>query len=85
MRPSRKQAEFLRHASFLPTPLARIVGTARLAAHGGISLSISRDVAEEFRDAFTVRLAEAGFDADNEATSEGRMLEDRIDHFLVLE
>jgi hypothetical protein len=78
---SRSQFEYLKHARFLPAALAQLLSTALVERDDACVLSVSRDVAEEFRSAFTHRLAASGFGADYEPNSEGRMLEELIDRF----
>lgn len=75
--------EYLRQASFLPSHLAEMIESAQRASSGSVSLHVSRQVAEEFRSAFTLHLARVGFDIDYEPTSNGRLLEDLIDRFFV--
>lgn len=75
------QLDYLSGATFLPPHLQRIVRAAE-AASGAARLNLDVDVAEEFRSAFTIRLAEAGFDSDYEPTREGALLEDLIDAFF---
>lgn len=76
-----KQLQYLRDAGFLPVGLAQVVEAARSVSSDNWSLTISRDVAEEFRSAFTDRLAAAGFDASYNPNDEGTILEDLIDRF----
>ncbi len=76
------QLEYLRRARFLPASLVSIIETARVARDEGCSLLISRRAAEDFRSTFTERLAEVGFGADYELSSEGQMLEELIDRFF---
>jgi hypothetical protein len=82
---SAREMMYLRNATFLPATLAQLIGMAQHSADKDkYQLSISQHIAEQFRDAFTYQLAKAGFDEAYEPTSEGRMLEDLIDHFSVL-
>lgn len=80
---SSEQLEYLKNARFLPASLVQILN--RLVAGSGdvFVLSVSREVAEEFRSAFTNRLAVAGFGPEYELNSEGRMLEELIDRFYL--
>jgi hypothetical protein len=78
---SRTEWEYLKSAPFLSASLKQIVETAEIARDETRSLIASRDEAEELRSAFTDRLAEVGFDADNELTAEGGLLEELIDRF----
>jgi hypothetical protein len=74
-----QQREYLREATFLPDDLR-----ARLArSPNPTALEVDADTANELTSAFTVRLAEAGFDEDYEVTAEGALLEDLIDRFSV--
>ena len=81
VRLSSKELEYLRTARFLSPSLVQILNTVTAARDNGCLLSVSRDVAEEFRSAFTHRLAAAGFGTDYEPNSEGSMLEELIDRF----
>lgn len=72
-----EQQNYLGRARFLAPhlrPLLQTVNTGRV--------EIEDSVAEEFRDAFTERLARVGFDKHYELTPEGQMLEALIDSFL---
>jgi len=80
---SRRQVEYLRQASFLPAELAQIVEAVKSEGHEVRVICVSCEVAEEFRSAFTDRLAKVGFDADYEPTDEGRILEELIDRFFL--
>jgi hypothetical protein len=80
---SRRQVEYLRQSSFLPASLGQIVEAAAPAEDGARVLRISREVAEEFRSAFTDQLAKVGFGADYGPTSDGRILEELIDRFFL--
>ena len=81
VRLSSKELEYLKRARFLPASLAQILKTA-MAGGDTNSLSVSHDVAEEFRSALMHRVAVAGFGPDYEPTSEGWMLEELIDRFF---
>jgi hypothetical protein len=81
VRLSSKELDYLKNASFLPTALVRILSTARVQGKDAFLLSVSREVAEEFRSAFMHRVAVAGLGPDYEPNSEGRMLEELIDRF----
>lgn len=80
---SSRELEDLKRACFLPASLVQILSTALVERNDAWFLSVSRDVAERFRSAFTDRLAAAGFGADYEPNSEGRMLEELIDRFYL--
>jgi hypothetical protein len=81
VRLSSKELEYLKSARFLPPSLVQILNTVTAGRHDACLLSVSRDVAEEFRSAFTHRLAAAGLGTDYEPNAEGRMLEELIDRF----
>jgi hypothetical protein len=81
VRLSSKELEYLTSASFLPATLVPILSTALVQRNDAFLLSVSRDVAEEFRSAFMHRVAVAGLGPDYEPNSEGRMLEELIDRF----
>jgi hypothetical protein len=76
-----KQLQYLRDADFLPASLKRLVEAAQSSGGDHRSLTISRNVAEEFRSAFTEQLAAAGFDASYNPNDQGLMLEALIDRF----
>ena len=71
---------YLKEAAYLPESLARIVREASQTGDQAL-LIMPGETAEEFRSAFTERLAEVGFDAGYGLTDEGRLLEDLIDRF----
>lgn len=73
---------YLKNTDFLPASLAQLVEAAQPIGRDLYVLSVSRDIAEEFRSAFTDQLAKVGFGPDYELTSEGGMLEDLIDRFF---
>lgn len=56
---------------------------AESSSDGSAVLKLSRDLAEEFREALTNELAKVGFDENYDLTAEGRILEDLIDFFHV--
>lgn len=78
---SSRQMEYLKGARFLPASLVLILDTSLAGSGEAYSLSVSRDVAEEFRSVLIHRVAVAGFGPDYEPNSEGRMLEELIDRF----
>ena len=78
---SGRELAYLRRASFLPSHLAYVIGSAQIETNGARYLTVARDVAEAFRSAFTDRLAKGGFGGAYELTPEGRMLEELIDRF----
>lgn len=82
---SSEQMQFIKRSSFLPTSLARVLDAAQFEGNEALAIYISRDVAEAFRSAFTDQLAKVGFNDDYELTSEGRMLEELIDHFYLVD
>jgi hypothetical protein len=71
---------YLKNTSFLPEDCVRTIESFRTVGDGYL-LNVSDETAEQFRDAFTVRLAKAGFDASYNLSSEGKVLEDLIDRF----
>ena len=77
---SSQQLMYLRNTNFLPALLVQLVATAK-TSKAKYHVPVSRDTAEQFRDAFTNRLAKVGFDANYEPTSEGKVLEELIDRF----
>ena len=80
---SKQETMYLKTAQFLPSSLAEVLRNALPADGRSGTLSLSRQHAEAFRDAFTERLASVGFDQHYEPTEEGRMLEQLIDSFFV--
>ena len=72
---------YLRNARFLPDELVRIVNAANDGEDNRVVISLSQEVSEQFREAFTERLAKVGFDEAYEPTSEGKVLEALIDRF----
>jgi hypothetical protein len=79
---SARELLYLKNTNFLPPALAQIVGTARPVGGDRYLVDVAPEVAEEFRSTFTNRLANVGFDAAYEPTSEGKMLEELIDAFI---
>lgn len=78
-----KLAHYLLDAQFLTSTLRAALEAAKPRRGGGLSFSIPDDLAEEFREAFSDRLMEVGFDDEYEPNEEGRVLEDLIDQFFV--
>jgi hypothetical protein len=76
-----KQLQYLRGADFLPASLMRVIEAAQPVRGDSCSLTMPREVAEEFRSAFTDRLAASGFDASYNPNDEGTILEGLIDCF----
>jgi len=81
VRLSGREWTYLRNTAFLPAALQKIVDAAELTSHTRYVVRVSAEVAEEFRSAFTERLAKVGFGVSYELTNEGRVLEDLIDRF----
>lgn len=81
VRLSEREAMYLRNTTFLPEALAQIVRSAAATDDKGIAIVVSRATSEEFRAAFTERVAKVGFDEDYESTNEGKLLEGLIDRF----
>lgn len=78
-----KHVRYLLDASFLTPTQRALLDEAKDRTGRRFSFSIPDDLAEEFRDAFTLRLMEAGFDSEYQPNEEGRILEDLIDQFFV--
>lgn len=83
VRLSQREITYLKSTTILPTELARRVAGARSAGNDRYVLLLSRELAEQFRDSFTLRLAKAGFGPDDRPTAEGQMLETLIDRFFL--
>jgi hypothetical protein len=79
----RREIQYLINAKFLGPLQIEAVRAAELSNDGSAVLRLSRDSAEEFREAFTHELAKEGFDENYDLTAEGRILEDLIDRFHV--
>jgi hypothetical protein len=71
---------YLKNSAFLIERLADLVAKAAVE-NGGYILTVPSELVEEFRSAFTERLAVNGFDAEYKVTAEGQMLERLIDKF----
>lgn len=84
VRLSARELLYLRNAAFLPNDLMEVIAMATSADNGDeLTVSVSPEVAERFRDIFTERLARVGFDEEYRPTSEGELLEALIDHFYT--
>jgi len=83
IRLARPEIEYLATADFLPSELRNIVRDATHGPEAGAVLAVSRVFAEQFRESFTERLAQVGFDSDYALTEEGSLLEGLIDRFFV--
>lgn len=81
---SSRELMYLKNTDFLTPSLAGIIKAARSIGDDSYRVLVSNETAEEFRSAFTNRLAKAGFDRDYNPTSEGKILEDLIDRFFSL-
>lgn len=77
-----QEKRYLMEAAFLPTQLSDIV-IAHLQNSRRTAIGLTSAQAEEFRAAFTERLAQGGFDGQYSLTSEGVLLERLIDKFFV--
>lgn len=77
---SESQLDYLRQSTFLPKELALVVQRVEPGAKGA-TIMLEQDVVEEFRTAFTERLAACGFDMTYRPNREGRHLEELIDVF----
>jgi hypothetical protein len=76
-----QQLRYLASASYLSKSLRGCVSRVLTSPEGQSSLDIDPRLAEEFRSAFTDRLAAVGFDASYDLNEEGKLLEDLIDAF----
>ena len=83
VRLSRREIHYLINAQFLGPLQIEVVRVAESSSDGSAVLKLSRNLAEEFREAFTNELAKVGFDENDDLTAEGRILEDLIDFFHV--
>lgn len=81
---SSNEIDFLCNAGFLDIHQIEFLRGAQASNDTDAVLRITRDLAEEFRDAFTIELAKVGFDANYDLTPEGRVIEDLIDRFYVV-
>jgi hypothetical protein len=72
---------YLRAVRFLPDDLVLSLDSLAPAADGVVIFEVPEKTAERFREAFTERLAKAGFNRAYEPTSEGKLLESLIDRF----
>lgn len=79
----RREIQYLINAKFLRPHQIEAVRAAESSNDGSAVLRLSRNSAEEFREAFTDELAKVGFDENYDVTAEGRVLEDLIDFFHV--
>ena len=83
IRLGRREIDYLINSKFLAPPQIEVVRAAESTSGGTAVLELSRDSAEEFREAFTNELAKVGFDENYNLTAEGRILEDLIDLFYI--
>ena len=83
IRLSRDEIDYLNNADFLKPLQIDTLRRAESLNDASTILRLSHDLAEEFRDAFTVQLAQVGFDEKYDTTSEGQILENLIDRFYV--
>lgn len=83
IRLSRQEIDYLINANFLGPLQIDEVRAAESSNDASAVLRVSRDLAEEFREAFTNELAKVGFDENYNLTAEGRILEDLIDRFNI--
>lgn len=79
----RREIQYLINAKFLGPLQIEAVRVAESCNDGSAVLRLSRNSAEEFREAFTNELAKVGFDENYDVTAEGRILENLIDFFYV--
>jgi hypothetical protein len=78
---TRDEVDYLRAAGLLPPTLLECLEDVRWQSDAAGTFEVSAATAEEFREAFTERLARVGFDESYEPTAEGKLLEDLIDRF----
>jgi|GEM_PF-608734 len=83
IRLSRQEIDYLINANFLGPLQIDAIRDAESPDDASAVLRLSRDSAEEFREAFTNQLAKVGFDENYDLTAEGRILEDLIDRFYI--
>ena len=83
IRLARREIHYLLNAEFLGPRQIEAVRAIELSGDGSAVLELSRNLAEEFREAFTTELARVGFDENYDLTAEGRILENLIDIFHV--
>ena len=77
------ERQYLLDSGFLSDHLLGVLRSAPAGSGGQVVLDVPRDIVEQFRAAFTDRLAEVGFDTAYEPTAEGRILESLIDRFFI--
>lgn len=75
---SEVELNYLLKADFLPSPIKNFLDTSNTIKR---NLNIPLDIIEDFRSAFTDRLAQVGFDANYNPNQEGKLLEQLIDLF----
>jgi hypothetical protein len=75
------EVDYLKTADLLSPALFECLKSVRWRSGTVGTLEVSAATAEEFREAFTERLAKVGFDESYEPTAEGKLLEDLIDRF----
>lgn len=81
VRLSAAQVDHLAQATYLPPRLHTAV-TAGAQPGRSRTLEVDEATAEALLSAFTARLANVGFDADDEPTEEGLLLEGLVDALL---
>jgi hypothetical protein len=82
VRLSREEYGYLANATFLTERQLDVLRAGEQKRRGAYLLQVSHEIAEEFRDVFTTRLAQAGFDLAYKPTQEGCLLEALIDKFF---
>lgn len=85
VRLSSKEMFYLKNTAFLGEALARIIDAADVQEKDVCVVHVSQSIAEEFRSAFTDRLARTGFNSTYDLTREGELLEQLIDKFSLLQ
>lgn len=83
IRLTRQEFDYLKNAAFLTPHQVDVLLHAEMLTDTEVSLTLTRDTAEEFRTSFTYQLGRVGFDKNYDLTPEGRMIEDLIDLFFV--
>jgi len=84
VRLSSQELLYLKNTAFLGQDLLEVIDSAERQRRGYL-IHVSRDIAEQFRSAFTERLARRGFDSAYDLTREGKVLEELIDKFFIRE
>ena len=78
LRLSKRERDYLLNTQFLTAEMREKILAAAPDCAGEFVLHTSTELAEEFGDVLTIRLAECGFDKNYEPTREGSLLENLI-------